>query len=92
MKKGAAKGQVKRPCHGCSRKGDEWAVPNPIRCTKWCQELHMNKPESWKCFHHDMDTPDNIEKKEADVASLKELLNATLSDLKEQSTSEPRPA
>ena len=85
LKKGAAKGQVKRPCHGCSRKGDEWAVPNPIRCTKWCQELHMNKPESWKCFHHDMDTPDNIEKKEADVASLKELLNATLSDLKEQS-------
>ena len=85
LKKGAAKGQVKRPCHGCCRKGDDWAVPNPTRCTKWCNELHMNKPESWKCFHHDMDTPENIAKKEMDVASLKELLNATLSDLKEQS-------
>jgi hypothetical protein len=85
LKKGAAKGQVKRPCHGCCRKGDEWAVPNPIQCTKWCHELHMDKPESWKCFHHDMDTPENIAKKETDVASLKELLNATLSDLKEQS-------
>lgn len=85
LKKGAAKGQVKFPCHGCSRKGDEWAVPNPVRCTTWCHELHMNKPDSWKCFHHDMDTPENIAKKETEVAILKELLNATLADLKEQS-------
>jgi hypothetical protein len=45
----------------------------------------MNKPDSWKCFHHDMDTPENIAKKETEVAILKELLNATLADLKEQS-------
>jgi hypothetical protein len=85
LRKGAAKGQVKRPCHCCSRKGDQWAVPNPTRCSKWCQELHMNKPDSWKCFHHDMDTPENIAKKESEVESLKELLSATLADLQEQS-------
>ena len=45
----------------------------------------MNKPDSWKCFHHDMDTPENIAKKETEVESLKKLLSATLEDLQEQS-------
>jgi hypothetical protein len=87
LKKGAAKGQVKRPCHGCCRKGDEWAVPNPTRCAKWCHEPHMNKPDPWECFHHDMDTPENIAKKETEVASLEELLNATLSEVQRSKAS-----
>jgi hypothetical protein len=54
LEEGSCKGQVKRPCHGCSRKGDD--VPNPARYRNGAMRCYMNKPDSWKVLHHDMDT------------------------------------
>ena len=54
------------------------SAPNGVRSSPHKQTRVM------KCFHHDVDTRENMQNKEADVASLKELLNAALSDSKEQ--------
>ena len=79
--KGSGYGPNKiRPCHQCSRKGCLWSVPNVTPCDRWCRQLHSDDRD-WKCYHHEMDTEENLKEKEEEVVLLKEAIALTYDDI-----------
>jgi hypothetical protein len=49
---GAAKVD-KQPCHCCPIESKDLAIPNAVRCHKWCRDLHDEEGEDWECYHQE---------------------------------------
>ena len=62
------------PCHCCPRESHLWHVPNDSHCSTWCQELYSELP-TWKCYHRDMMSEDNVGSMEEEIEELTEALS-----------------
>jgi hypothetical protein len=60
---------------------DNLHVPNPTRCSCWCQKLHTEKGIEWQCYHHEIITPSKITEMETKLESLKWMLLVCINEI-----------
>ncbi len=70
------------PCHICATQDRIIHNPNAVKCSRWCQELHSNKPE-WKCFHTDFLDEKKVEEMRQELRGVEEELQTILSDFED---------
>ena len=61
-------------------------MPNNCLCDSWCQELHTSeRPDGWKCYHHDMLTEENLQAGRIELDRLTNALSTTITIIDEGS-------
>jgi hypothetical protein len=68
------------PCINCAILSDDCHKPHSTRCSRWCQQLHIDKV-GWKCYHHEMNTPERVVVMQEEMLEVSEMLTVGLEEL-----------
>ena len=77
---GAAK-RDKQPCHCCAVESEYLATPNAVHCSRWCKQLHQDKPDGWVCYHHDFLSDENLDQMANEMDDVAESISSLVDDM-----------
>jgi hypothetical protein len=82
--KGGAMKVKRLPCINCAILSEKCHEPNATICDRWCKELHTERSETWetwRCYHHEMLSPEKVEDMQQEMIRLSEVLTVSLEEL-----------
>eukprot|EP00978_Attheya_sp_CCMP212_P038982 scaffold198408_cov31-Attheya_sp.AAC.1 len=68
------------PCINCAILSNDCHKPQSTRCSRWCEQLHTDR-EGWKCYHHEMNTPERVVVIQEEMLEVSQMLTVGLEEL-----------